>query len=634
MVFGFALAVLMAMTAGVSAYGELVKGGKAPSIKALDVRGQEVDLDKLVAAQPYLVIEFFFTVATGEELAQKLSLVHGRYGKDKLKIIALGLKEEEAALKKFAEQLDIQYYIIDTKNMQNAEWLNEVTDLPLTLFVVPNKDLTIERVIRGGGKSQASLLKEIAENFYQQRKLGEASEVADEAVKAGEDPAKAREVKGFVLTAQGKLDEAQAEFGAIDSKTGMAKVALEKGELDKAVELAGQAGDNGYAETVKGTAQMRQGKLDEAGKSFDAAAAKPASDWQKSEAINGAGRVVQQSGQSDAAIGKYQEAVALDPYNVVALSNEGSAHREKGDLPKAEEVLEKAKQMGGDDNLVAMMLQQVKKELEEANDVKRGELIRNQIADLSARFKELKEQGKDKPVDQWSTRPAVLAFLPSSKAANAFFERAGTDVVIKREIEARLQKSDSVKVVEREMLDKLLQELKMGSSDLASQDTQLQLGKLLSARMIGFIDFAQMGPDVQMYVRMVDTETTAIALQLSKTVKRDADINTMVDEVVKDLTEKMTEKRQLQGLVADAADDNGILINLGKPHGVTVGMVFNVLQDGPPIEVGGKTIGHRPVKVGALEVTEVNDDYAVCKMLERKEGVTFVKEMKIKESRK
>jgi len=115
--------------------------------------------------------------------------------------------------------------------------------------------------------------------------------------------------------------------------------------------------------------------------------------------------------------------VAIDPLNVVALSNEGAAHREKGDLQKATEVLEKAKTVR-DDELVTLMLQQVQQELKEANDVKRGELIRAQINDLRERYDALKAAGKDKPIDEWTSPPLVLAFLPSINAQPAFLAAA------------------------------------------------------------------------------------------------------------------------------------------------------------------------------------------------------------------
>lgn len=624
--------VLAAIVAALEAGAIPAKGDQVPSFKALDIRGQEVDLAKIMEGKPDLVILFFFTTSTGQEIATKLRRLDALYGKQKLRIVAIGWKEDEPALKKFADDLGIQYYIIkDTPELGSEKNFGPFTTLPLTFILTGQK--VVLKSLSGSGQAEADVISEVAKVYFQQRKTEEAKACSDEAVKAGEDAKTARGVKGFALTAEGKLDEAQAEFGQIDLKEGLAKVALERGDTAKALELASTAGpDNAYAETVKGTALMRTGKLEEAAVAFDTAAAKPADDWQKSEAVNGAGRVAQAQGNADGAIKKYQDSVALDPYNVVALSNEGAAYRQKGDLKKAQETLEKA-QTVRDDGMVKVMLQQIQREMKEANDVKRGELIRAQINDLKQRYEALKAAGKDKAVDEWSTRPMVMAFLPSAAEQTAFFDRAGTDVVLQREIEARVQADGHVKVVERAVLDKLLQELNLGSSDLAKQDTQLQLGKVMSARMLGFIDFASLGTDMLMYIRLIDTETTAIAAQIKCSVKDLSDLNRVVDGVVQEVVKKVSEERPLQGLIADAASDDAVIVNLGKSHGVKVGDKFLALKEGTPIEAGGKVIAHREAKVALLEVANAEDEYCVCKVIKKEDGEQLAKEMHVKQAK-
>ncbi|HOV73771.1 MAG TPA: tetratricopeptide repeat protein [Candidatus Hydrogenedentes bacterium] len=629
-VWALGMAAVFAMLFSVVAAAVPAKGEQVPSFRALDIRGQEVDLDTIMGNKPDLVILFFFTTSTGEEIAVKLRRLDALY-KEKLRIVAIGWKEDEPALKKFADDLAIDYYIIkDTPELGSEKNFGPFTTLPLT-FILTNKKVVLKSLV-GSGKAEADVISDVANVYFQQRKTEQAKAVAEVAIEAGEDPKVARNVKGFALAAEGKLDEAQAEFGQIDSKEGLAMVALEKGDAAKAIELASAADPgNAYAETVKGTALMRTGKLDEAQAAFNAAAAKPAEDWQKAEAVNGAGRIAQEKGDVDTAIKKYQESVALDPYNVVALSNEGAAYRQKGDLKKAEEVLSKAQEIR-DDGMVKAMLQQIQKEMKEANDVKRGELIRSQINDLKARYEALKASGKEKPLDEWSTRPMVLAFLPSTSEQTAFFDRAGTDVVLQREIEARVQADGRVKLVERAVLDKLLQELNLGSSDLAKQDTQLQLGKVMSARMLGFIDFATLGADTIMYIRLIDTETTSIAAQIKRSVKDLSNLDALVDGVVQEIVKKAAEDRQMQGLIADASADDAVIINLGKAHGAKPGQKFMVVKEGEPIEAGGKVIAHREAKVAMLEVTSVEDEYAICKVVKKEEGVQLTKEMRIKQT--
>ncbi|HEO70107.1 MAG TPA: hypothetical protein ENN80_02515, partial [Candidatus Hydrogenedentes bacterium] len=101
-------------------------------------------------------------------------------------------------------------------------------------------------------------------------------------------------------------------------------------------------------------------------------------------------------------------------------------------------------------------------------------------------------------------------------------------------------------------------------------------------------------------------------------------------DVAEELVAKVSKEHALKGLVADAPSDDAVMINLGRPHGVEVGQRFVVLEEGEPIEVGGKVIAYRPKPVGVLEVTEVEDAYSICKVVKKNEGVRLAKEMKVK----
>lgn len=627
MSLGLALATAFAPVS----YGDFVTGDPVPKIQAEDISGNVVDINALLDKNPDLTIVYFFTVDSGKAIAEKLQALNQDYGGKGLEIIALGFEENKFALQRFAKENNINYYIITGDEIKSADWYEKVTVLPLTLFVY-TEDRTIERVIKGGGSSKADILNAVAENYFQQRNLDAAAKIADKAIEAGESPEEAKELKGFVLVADGKLDEAEKEFGEIGSSAGQAKVAYERGNYDEAIQIASADTDDAYALTVKSQAELKKGDVDAASNSLAMASSKEGANWQVSELHNTKGRIAQQTGDVDSALKSYEDALSLDQYNVAALSNEGAAFRERGqegDLAMAKEVLDKAAARAGDDQLIATMLKQIQQELQEANDVKKQEMVRQQISDLSERYKAMQAEGAAANVDSWTSRPVVLAFLPSDNRAPVFFDRAGTDIVLQRELESAMQQNNSASVVERSMLDKLLQELNLGSSELASGDTQKRLGQVLSAGHLAFIDFAQAGTDIMMYIRLVDTETTAIAFQASVPVD-ESKPQAVVGKMAKELITHLTENRELKGLVADAADESNVIINLGGKHGVSVGQVFNVLEEGEPIEVGGRVIAHRQKPVGKLEVTEVNEDYAICKLTNKRDGLQLAKEMKIK----
>jgi len=492
------------------------------------------------------------------------------------------------------------------------------------------------KLVQGGGQSEAGLINYIAQTFLRRGQADAADKAADTAIQVGENAKTAQETKAYTLAETGKLDDAEAAFKKIDSVSGQADVELKRGNFDKAIALARQAQENdGYADTVLGKAYMRTGKLDDAEKAFGKAVEKPQADWQKSEALNGAGRISQQNGKVDQAIEAYKQAGTLDHYNIAALSNEGAAYRTTGNLTDARAVLTRAQKTAGEihrkDALVNMMLRQVVDQMEKANNLKRLQLIQKQIADLKAQYDKLKKEGKAEPVDAWTSRPMVVAFLEPDTMSKVFFERAGTALTLKREVEMRLAEDKRVNVVDRDKLELLLQELQLGSSDLSDPDTQLRLGHVLAARQLGFIEFGNLGNTPRMNVRMVDTETTRIASQFSEDIEPNGNLDKVIGDVV-DKLENGFAKSLLQGRIADASDKNAILINLGSIHGVKPGMRFAVIGEGKPITVGGRTIPGKPSLLGRIEVTQVlNSQLSQCKTIEAKEGATFAKDTKIRE---
>jgi len=65
-------------------------------------------------------------------------------------------------------------------------------------------------------------------------------------------------------------------------------------------------------------------------------------------------------------------------------------------------------------------------------------------------------------------------------------------------------------VVERSRLENVLDELSVGSSELADRETQLRLGRLLGARSLVVGDYMAFGSTLNLDARVVDVETSRI----------------------------------------------------------------------------------------------------------------------------
>ena len=76
-----------------------------------------------------------------------------------------------------------------------------------------------------------------------------------------------------------------------------------------------------------------------------------------------------------------------------------------------------------------------------------------------------------------------------------------------------------MQVVEREVLDKLLAELQLSSSELANPETALRIGRILSARLISTGSIVKEGSEWLVNLRIIETETTSIKIAIAETLK-------------------------------------------------------------------------------------------------------------------
>ena len=72
----------------------------------------------------------------------------------------------------------------------------------------------------------------------------------------------------------------------------------------------------------------------------------------------------------------------------------------------------------------------------------------------------------------------------------------------------------------------------------------------------------------------------------------------------------------VQNVRARIADISGetIYIDLGSDGGFRKGETLIIARETSPIEVNGKIVGMKEVDIGTAKITEVNDEYSVCKI--------------------
>ena len=176
--------------------------------------------------------------------------------------------------------------------------------------------------------------------------------------------------------------------------------------------------------------------------------------------------------------------------------------------------------------------------------------------------------------DGWTSDHGIsLVFL---EVKNSGLSSSEADYILGR-VGENLMNIGRFQVVERQVLDKLMAELKLSSSALADPATALKLGKVLSARLIVTGSIVHDKKNWLVSLRFIETETTAIKASLS-TMMTGKEMVKIADELAGRVADKLQHTYPLQAVISSVDGNKGV-INIGSQSGVTSDMRFNVLDD-------------------------------------------------------
>ena len=116
--------------------------------------------------------------------------------------------------------------------------------------------------------------------------------------------------------------------------------------------------------------------------------------------------------------------------------------------------------------------------------------------------------------------------------------------------------------------------------------------------------------------RIIDVQTGEIKIMgQAEGLRRGNGTDTIMYEVCKEAAKNVL-KDMVQNVRAKIADvsDKMIYIDLGIDGGYHKGETLEIVRETNPIEVNGKIVGMKEIIVGTAKVTEVNDEYSICKI--------------------
>ena len=444
----------------------------------------------------------------------------------------------------------------------------------------------------------------------------------------------ARAERGYDLLRLGKVDDADRIFNALAGaghpevawmgREGVAEVQLARGDhqaaLAAANDIIARAPTRSAAYLIRGRALSAAGQGAAAQVALQqAAGGQTAADfsWQKASALVAVGNT-QRRQDPQAAIKSYERASRENPQSVEALSNLAVTLNENGQAVRAKAVLERAQALDPGDAMTIALMRQTQEALADEQDRARQTYIDSAVKDLAAQF-------RNPPVrpaaagaaDDWTSPVLALSVLPfQDQTLPGATGRIGLETLVQQELIRELQ-ARGYTIVERRLLDKVLAEVKLGSSDIADQDTQIKLGKVLAARMMVSGVLTSQGNTLTAAVRAIDTETTQLAMVRSDRSTGPPNPTELAATIAQALAKTVQDKYPLKGRIV-SLDGQSAIINLGKKHGLAKGQSFNVLSRGEPIEFNGRVLGYKEDRIAQITVTEVQDLLAYGRVAEAK----------------
>lgn len=618
------IVILAALLWAGDGYGQLLPGTAAPAFSLPDAKGQIYDFSK--AKDQPLSILYFFAVDSRPSQEGLLSLndLAKQHPGSGLTVWAITLSPPEK-VRQFAAQTGVSFPLLLDKG-QASDLYQARTVLPTVCTVGPG--LKILDCFQGGGKTTEAMLTRVAERELQRKQTKMARAISDAVVKKNPQNAKARAVKGYAALKDKNLPEAERVFkemsgkgtsGEVLGKEGLSAVYSQKGETAKALEMAKEveqkAPERAYVHTMKGNILYAQGKRKEAEAEYRAGAQKGESElYHDAVRYNQLGRFYADSGQYQKARELYDRAVNIDPYYIEGTTNKGITYEKEGRWDKALESYQQALSVEKNDTFAVVLAKKAQEMLEAQKDTERNKRIDQLVKDLAERYRSQKDR-RPKVEDTWTSSPMILSFIDIQEKG-IMPERDGFSSVFTSELSSMLNGSGRVRVVERGLMDRLLAELNLGSSDLADPETKLKLGRVLAARLIGTGSLLHMPQGALLSLRLIDSETTEIPQVLTRNMSDPGGLEKQIFQLNREILKTVIQKYPLRGYLVKVNGDDAIL-NLGSRQGVVMGTKFEALEEQEPLQYKGKTLGSAARSVGELEAIRVEPDLSYLRISKR-----------------
>lgn len=196
-------------------------------------------------------------------------------------------------------------------------------------------------------------------------------------------------------------------------------------------------------------------------------------------------------------------------------------------------------------------------------------------------------------------RPRILACL------GPVGESPEETAMVRSRLYSSLNDFSGCVLVERKAFDALLEEVELGSSELADQRVAMEIGKLLPASLIIFGDIIPIGNNREIHLRVVDTETSRVLTSAYAAFQTASELDTACRTLAEKIMQTLNRARPL--LFRARQSGNGTLVaGWGRFHGARVGDTFEIIS-----RENTDTVAPRETVLGTARLLSLDEEQSV-----------------------
>ena len=428
--------------------------------------------------------------------------------------------------------------------------------------------------------------------------------------------------ESYRLLNAGKIEEAKSGFDKIINNggknlyrgyEGLAAVSFFKGDYQKAEDFCNKVASldsqNLYIHVIKGNILFNQARVDEAaGEYKKATEALHGEEWQKAEAFNKLGIIYANQNQSKDALDNYDKALKSNSNDYLAYANKAALLEKEGKYNDAIPLYKKALSVNPNDEVSKTLLNNLEKKSAFNASREKQERVDKLISDLISEYEKKQKKGELlKEKDVWRSKPVTVAFIDFENKGGAL-GRPGEDEFLLLTLTNLLQEKGRVKVIEREALEKVLEELKLSTSSLADKETALRVGKILAAKLISTGSILRYGNDMQINMRMIEADTSEIKIALAESYAGNIPLSKIASDIFTKINNKILKEYPLKGEITSIDKNGNVAINVGTFSGVVSGVKMKVIKD-KVLSPAGENLA------GEIEITSVDKETSSGKVI-------------------